>query len=383
VYDSDFFWKHAVQNAVFSDLVAPDRDSAVRAMVRILMAGKGFTRNDLESIVRLMLGREELGSTGIGGGVAVPHTRVPFPDGFHVGWFVAEPPIDFEAHDGEPVFLFFCLVSPHNKPGVHLRLLEDFSKLLKDDRFVSTAHFGIDEVREFLGVLESGSHGAQAVEAELAGIGVGLNDLAAEKARFKWRVAESGWASCQAEISRVEAVLEQLQSRLAEVGAAAAKEGANRLAVCRGSLPECAARAKRGHLFNSIRQATSDGLSSVDVQVNGPQISIRAEAKTKGHGERLRCRIALLDELSGYHTDIFIQDGVINLDPLTATPEQSSGPSSSARKPRGALDPLTATPEQGAGPYGIPDVDTACAMQRQTKTTGLLNRLARVFRRTS
>jgi mannitol/fructose-specific phosphotransferase system IIA component (Ntr-type) len=45
--------------------------------------------------------------------------------------------VDFAALDGEPVDIFFLLVSPQNQPGDHLRALENISRHLKDERFVS------------------------------------------------------------------------------------------------------------------------------------------------------------------------------------------------------------------------------------------------------
>ena len=277
-------------------------------MVRMLTAGKGFTRNDVESMALGILGREMLGSTGIGMGVAAPHTRHPTLLHLLAGWFVADPPIDFESLDYEPVFLFFCLVSPQNQPGDHLRMLEGISALLIDGRLLLAADFGIDKLKEYLDCLRPSSDHALAVEAELAGIGVGLGALAAEKARFKPVAAVGGWARCQTEMVRVEAVLENLQAQLAGVGAAAAKEGASRLAAMRGCISKWAAHAKRGHLLGAIREVASDELISLDVQVNGPDVSIRTKAWANGQHEHLRSILASLNGLDGYRTALFIND---------------------------------------------------------------------------
>ena len=91
----------------------------------------------VESVIRLILGREELGSTGIGQGVAVPHTRHPTLQGLVGTVALSRRGVDFAALDGEPVDIFFLLVSPHNQPGAHLRALENISRHLKDERFVS------------------------------------------------------------------------------------------------------------------------------------------------------------------------------------------------------------------------------------------------------
>jgi nitrogen PTS system EIIA component len=311
------FREYGVDKAVFSRLDAPDKLSAVRAMVRMLTAGKGFTRNDLESMTYGILGREMLGSTGAGMGVAAPHTRHPTLLHPLAGWFVADPPIDFESLDDEPVFLFFCLVSPQNQPGDHLLMLERCSALIKDDRLLLAAEIGIDTLKEYFECLYSSSDHASAVEAELAGIGVGLDDLAAEKARFKRVAAVGGWAHCQTEMVRVEALLEDLKARLSGVVAAAAKEGANRLAAMRGCISKWAAHAKRDHLWRAIRVAASDELISLDVQVNGSDVSIRTKVSANGQREHLHSILASLNGLDGYRTALFVDDAVISGDPAT------------------------------------------------------------------
>ena len=61
--------------------------------------------------------REELGSTGIGQGVAVPHTRHPTLQKLIGTVALSRRGVDFAALDGEPVNIFFLLVSPQNQPG--------------------------------------------------------------------------------------------------------------------------------------------------------------------------------------------------------------------------------------------------------------------------
>ncbi len=97
-----------------------------------------LANNDVESIIRAILGREELGSTGIGMGVAVPHTRHPTLQRLVGTVALSRRGVDFAALDGEPVDIFFLLVSPQNQPGDHLRALENISRHLKDERFVSS-----------------------------------------------------------------------------------------------------------------------------------------------------------------------------------------------------------------------------------------------------
>lgn len=80
--------------------------------------------------------REKLGSTGFGGGTAIPHARLPGLDSV-VGAFVRlAQPIDFDAVDGLPVDLVFALFSPIDAGADHLKALARVSRLLRDTELV-------------------------------------------------------------------------------------------------------------------------------------------------------------------------------------------------------------------------------------------------------
>ncbi len=126
-----------VREAVLVNLQASGKEEAIREMVSSLHRAGRLADNDMESVIRAILGREELGSTGIGQGVAVPHTRHPTLQRLIGTVALSRRGVDFAALDGEPVNIFFLLVSPQNQPGDHLRALENISRHLKDERFVS------------------------------------------------------------------------------------------------------------------------------------------------------------------------------------------------------------------------------------------------------
>ncbi len=130
---SDF----VVRDAILVDLQATGKEEAIREIVRSLHASGQVTEADVEGVIRAILGREELGSTGIGQGVAVPHTRHPTVQKLVGTVALSRHGVDFAALDGDPVDIFFLLISPPNQPGDHLRALENISRHLKDERFVS------------------------------------------------------------------------------------------------------------------------------------------------------------------------------------------------------------------------------------------------------
>jgi PTS system nitrogen regulatory IIA component len=130
---SDF----VVREAILVDLQATGKEDAIREIVRSLHNAGRLVESELDSVARAILSREELGSTGIGQGVAVPHTRHPVVDRLIGTVAISRRGVDFAALDGEPVDILFLLVSPPNQPGDHLRALENISRHLKDERFVS------------------------------------------------------------------------------------------------------------------------------------------------------------------------------------------------------------------------------------------------------
>lgn len=126
-----------VREAIVTDLNATSKEDAVREVVMSLREAGSLADGDVESVIRAILNREELGSTGIGQGVAVPHTRHPKVDRLVGTVAISRKGVDFAALDSEPVDVLFLLVSPPNQPGDHLRALEKISTQLKSERFVS------------------------------------------------------------------------------------------------------------------------------------------------------------------------------------------------------------------------------------------------------
>lgn len=129
---SDF----VVREAIIPELPATNKEGVIRAMVESLRAAGQFRGADLEDIIRAILKREFLGSTGIGRGVAIPHTKHNSVERLIGTVAVSNKGIAFDSLDGEPVHVFVLLISPQDRPGDHLRALENVSRSLRDDNFV-------------------------------------------------------------------------------------------------------------------------------------------------------------------------------------------------------------------------------------------------------
>jgi PTS system fructose-specific IIA component/PTS system nitrogen regulatory IIA component len=121
--------------SIKADLAADEKPVAIRELVESLAAAGAIAQAEVPGIVAAIMKREELGSTGIGRGVAVPHTKHASVERLVGTVGVSVEGVDFNSLDGDKVHLFFLLVSPPDRPGDHLRALENISRQLRDDTF--------------------------------------------------------------------------------------------------------------------------------------------------------------------------------------------------------------------------------------------------------
>lgn len=116
--------------AINVDLKAKDKKGILDELV-VPVAEKTGTSH--EKLVKVLLERERLGSTGIGGGIGIPHGKLKNLDSLTLGFGLCRQGVDFESMDGRPTYIFFLLLTPESSAGVHLKLLARISKLLKNE----------------------------------------------------------------------------------------------------------------------------------------------------------------------------------------------------------------------------------------------------------
>ena len=124
-----------VSKAILPDMKVTTKEEAIRTMVGSLVKAGSLGKDSEEAVVEAILKREELGSTGIGNGVAVPHTKHPSVSTLMSCVALVKDGVDFASLDGEDVFILFMLVSPPDRPGDHLRGLENISRHLRSQDF--------------------------------------------------------------------------------------------------------------------------------------------------------------------------------------------------------------------------------------------------------
>ncbi len=115
---------------ILEEIRATDKIGVIREFAAHLKhAGKV---SDEEELVRVLVEREALGSTGIGDGIAIPHGKLGIIGDVIVAFGRSRSGVDFQTLDCKPAFLFFLLVTPADKTGDHLKTLARISRILKN-----------------------------------------------------------------------------------------------------------------------------------------------------------------------------------------------------------------------------------------------------------
>ena len=120
------------KEAILDDLKSQNKKGLLEELVTPLAASTGLNS---EALVRVLMERERLGSTGIGGGIGIPHGKIKDLESLVLGFGLSRKGIDFESIDGEPTHIFFVLITPEDSTGLHLKLLARISRILKNDHF--------------------------------------------------------------------------------------------------------------------------------------------------------------------------------------------------------------------------------------------------------
>jgi nitrogen PTS system EIIA component len=112
------------------------KEAVIHEMVSALHTAGHFRAADVDEIVRAVMRREQLGTTGIGRHIAIPHSRHTAVDRLIGTLALSREGLPFDSLDGEPVYVFVLLVSPQDRPGDHLRALEAVVRTMRNDEFV-------------------------------------------------------------------------------------------------------------------------------------------------------------------------------------------------------------------------------------------------------
>lgn len=124
---------------MLNDLVAPNAiipalkvQNKKQALQELAAKSAQLTGQNERAIFEILMQREKLGSTGVGGGIAIPHGKLPQLNGVFGLFARLDRPIDYEALDGQPVDLIFLLLAPESAGADHLKALARVARVLRD-----------------------------------------------------------------------------------------------------------------------------------------------------------------------------------------------------------------------------------------------------------
>jgi nitrogen PTS system EIIA component len=120
------------KGSVIADLKARSKQEVLEELAAPVAR---LAKVDLRDVVEVLLERERLGSTGIGGGIGIPHGKLKQLDQLVIGFGLSRKGVDFESLDGDPTRIFFLLMTPESSTGLHLKLLARISRILKNELF--------------------------------------------------------------------------------------------------------------------------------------------------------------------------------------------------------------------------------------------------------
>ncbi len=144
-----------LQASAVLELTGSTAEEVLAELCRPLAAAAGA---DPAEILRILLAREALGSTGVGEGCAIPHGRVPGLPRLAASFGRCRRGVDFHAVDGKPARLFFALVAPETAPGLYLNALAQVSQLFRDPALRESL-LGAPDVAALYRLLEAGGGG--------------------------------------------------------------------------------------------------------------------------------------------------------------------------------------------------------------------------------
>ena len=121
------------EESTIVNLEGETKEDIIKELVDALPQGEIV--GNREQVLQAVLEREQIMSTGIGDGIAIPHGKSDAVASLAAALGTQKRGVDFEALDGEPAYVFFLLVSPANVSGPHIKALARISRLLKNDDF--------------------------------------------------------------------------------------------------------------------------------------------------------------------------------------------------------------------------------------------------------
>jgi fructose-specific phosphotransferase system IIA component len=124
--------KFCAEDLISFDLKGKTKNEIIEELVNI--ASRSKLVKDKEEVLKAVLEREKLVTTGVGYGVAFPHAKTKAIKGIVIAFGRSKAGIDFDAMDKKPVHLFFMIAAPEDAIGAHLNVMARLSYLMKSEK---------------------------------------------------------------------------------------------------------------------------------------------------------------------------------------------------------------------------------------------------------
>ena len=137
------------KDSIVANLESTNKNGVIKELA---LAISSATKAQPDEIAAVLMERETLGSTGIGGGIAIPHGKLNSVESVTVGFGLSRGGVEYDSLDNRLVHIFFLLLTPENSTGAHLKVLAQISKLLKKTQFKTglQAAMSVDEIYDII-----------------------------------------------------------------------------------------------------------------------------------------------------------------------------------------------------------------------------------------
>ena len=144
--------------AVLPRISARDKKQVLKQLAAQASELTGLSEKEIYSVLKE---REQLGCTGMGAGVCIPHGRFEKLEGLHAVFATVERPVEFGAADGNPVDIVFLLLTPLSANTEHLKALATVSRLLRDKALIEQVR-GLTSAEEIYSLLTAAGRDGEA-----------------------------------------------------------------------------------------------------------------------------------------------------------------------------------------------------------------------------
>ncbi|MDZ7773530.1 MAG: PTS sugar transporter subunit IIA [Balneolaceae bacterium] len=138
-------------SSVLPGLKAGSKEEVLEKLIDTLKSQ--VNPGELEKIREAVMEREQIMSTGVGKGLAIPHGKAAGIENNYAAFALLEEPVDYQSIDGEPVSMVFLLVGPKGSNSLHIKTLSRISRLMNNADFRRRLE-ACDDAAEILEVFE-------------------------------------------------------------------------------------------------------------------------------------------------------------------------------------------------------------------------------------